>query len=71
MSEENQDDKSIYEMQLHDVITVEKENTRIRIIRVPGGWIYGLNERSVRNIIDTTSIFVPYDNEFHPLGRGR
>ena len=52
--------KSIYDLELHEEIEISNDTF---VMRVPGGWRY-LGAQS--------SIFVPYDNEFHPdeLKRG-
>lgn len=53
--------KSVYDLQLHEIITLGK---KIRIMRVPGGWIY---ERVIRKISDTdfevVTTFVPYNED--------
>ena len=56
--------KTIYELELHEVTVIHKN---IRVMRVPGGWIY---ERLTRKISDTeneaVAIFVPYNAEYAP-----
>jgi hypothetical protein len=67
--------KSIFELQLHETINLPKtpltENLAdfTKVTRVPGGWIYtefnqeiGQNETSIA----TSSVFVPYNDEFKP-----
>lgn len=49
-------DKSIYDLKLHDVTRIK---TSTEVIRVPNGWIY--------SIVESKSIvFVPYHTEFEP-----
>jgi len=56
--------KTIYELELHEVTII---NNRIRVLRVPGGWIY---ERLTKKISHTeneaVAIFVPYSAEYAP-----
>jgi hypothetical protein len=56
--------KSIYELKLHEITML---NQKIRVIRVPGGWIY---ERVTKKISDTDNeviaVFVPYSDEYAP-----
>lgn len=55
----------MYEMNLHDVLVL---TNKIRVIRVPGGWIY---ERVTKKISDTENeviaVFVPYSDEFNEI----
>lgn len=55
--------KTIYELGLHEITIVNK---KIKVMRVPGGWIY---ERVLRRISDNDNeviaIFVPYSEEFN------
>lgn len=56
----------IYKMQLHEEQVKPSHDLDIKIIRVPGGWIY------VNRIYDGTTgwtyvnnmVFVPFNNEF-------
>lgn len=54
--------KSIYELELHEITLI---NGKVRVMRVPGGWIY---ERVLRRISDTEfeviNTFVPYSDEY-------
>ena len=61
--------KSIYGMKLHEELLadpiIEKlasgsefECLPLRILRVPGGWIY------YNPYVNNTGIFIPFDNEF-------
>lgn len=58
----------LYKMNCHDELFPNTEEN-IRIIRVPGGWIYHIYEKQdtgenqMMNY-QTTSTFVPFDNEF-------
>jgi hypothetical protein len=52
------EEKSIYELELHEM-TVFKG---VEIMRVPGGWIYSLNNNTYPQ--STSKVFVPFDNEF-------
>ena len=54
--------KSIYNMKLHETITID---TFLDILRVPGGWIYfTYHENGSTGILDTTtSTFVPFNNK--------
>lgn len=44
-------ENTIYDLKLHDQMTVNNGINLITVLRVPGGWIYGVGERG---------IFVPY-----------
>jgi len=52
---------NLYEMKLHEELTIGW----IKILRVPGGWIY-VEYQQTHNTDDTkhTSVFVPFHNEF-------
>lgn len=54
---------AIHELSLHEVAVL---TPKIRVIRVPGGWIY---ERVLRRISDTDNeviaLYVPYSDEFN------
>ena len=57
LREKNKMDTPIYNLELHEAVSVIIDNTKqIDILRVPGGWIY--------NYKDGNDIFVPYNNEF-------
>ena len=49
----NSENLKIYEMQLHEVVLFNE----VRVLRVPGGWIYFHDENRF-------STFVPFNNEF-------
>lgn len=53
----------MHDMELHEIRAI---NNKIRVIRVPGGWIY---ERVIRRLSDTdnevVAVFVPYSEEFN------
>lgn len=63
------EDKAIYDLELHETLTVYTEETkgnnqdtqRFHITRVAGGWIYS-QVVGVNNSV--SQIFVPFDNEF-------
>lgn len=50
--------KSLYAMQLHEIITVDGHT---EVLRVPGGWIYEIYDGG-SNI--SQMVFVPFNNEF-------
>lgn len=53
--------KSLYEIELGEVIVIEDSSLFITAMRVPSGWIF----RSVdKSSYLGTSTFVPYDNSF-------
>ena len=59
------ENKTIYEMKLHESIEYKKLGfTTIYIIRVAGGWLYQ-TFRLDCNIMMST--FVPFDNEFQQI----
>lgn len=50
--------KSIYELKMHEATKVKNNLFSLRIIRVPGGWIYyRIGEPHL-------GVFVPMNNEF-------
>lgn len=56
--------KDIYELKLHESASIEVISSaefnspqRIRMIRVPGGWIYKIGPYD-------SPVFVPFNNEF-------
>jgi len=54
--------QEIYTMKLHDFLTMAK--AEIRILRVPGGWIYESFNRTDGGEYQSSTVFVPYNNEF-------
>ena len=52
-------DKDIYELKLHESISVNKD--RNIILRVPNGWIYSF---FIENTSTHQTCFVPYNEEF-------
>jgi len=56
-------DKNIYDMQLHETITVGY----LYITRVAGGWLYG----STNEDESAQTVFVPYHNEFQDGAMGK
>lgn len=66
-SQEHKFNKSIYDMRLHEELIAEEQTDLIngefkciplRIMRVPGGWIY------YHPYITNQGMFVPFNNEF-------
>lgn len=65
-------EKTIYQLELHESIFLEPTENgslteRTLVTRVPGGWMYNTYfqiNRTTGNINYTTSIFVPYNEEF-------
>lgn len=51
---------TIYEMKLHDEINIDKY---LRVLRVPGGWIYIQDTQMSEKGWSSTSSFVPYNND--------
>jgi len=52
---------TIYDMQLHDEIKIEKN---VYVLRVAGGWIYRYEASDGVDGWNIETQFVPYDNEF-------
>lgn len=56
--------KSIYDMELNEELLADPitdgsfECLPLRILRVPGGWLY------YNMYVSNTGVFVPFDNEF-------
>jgi len=48
----------IYNMKLHEILSLSYQS--IRVIRVPGGWIYESYSENGTGGYDLTSCFVPY-----------
>jgi len=56
--------ESFYEMQLHDVTTIDFD-LHVTARRVPGGWIYTQSEKNEKGYtIALTATFVPLNREF-------
>lgn len=65
--------KDIYALKLMESVTIENDlESYTTVQRVPGGWIFteyveshsdGSNDRST----NISSVFVPYNEEFHPM----
>lgn len=54
----------VYEMKLHEEITINKGNSGAEYCRrVAGGWLYSVLVYSDRGVA-VTSTFVPFSNEF-------
>lgn len=53
--------KSIYRLELHETIRIEKDGYYVRITRVPGGWLYKYDD-------DESATFVPMNSEFTDTG---
>lgn len=56
--------KSIYQLNLHEMVVVEDSNLFTTAFRVPGGWIYRSYDKSAQIM---GSVFVPFDNEFQTV----
>jgi hypothetical protein len=54
---------NIHGMELHEEVS---PNHQHRIVRVPGGWIYYSDNEQAGGHWQTTSTFVPFNNEFMP-----
>lgn len=58
----------MHDMKLHEVKVI---TPKIRVLRVPGGWIY---ERVIKKLSDTDTqvlnTFVPYSEEFNASSPG-
>lgn len=54
------EEKTIYDLKLHESIKVRG---RLWVSRVPGGWLY--------EYLGSTSVFVPYNDEFFPVEEKR
>jgi len=81
------DEKTIYDLQLNEVITIEQTTTGFTEVRkVPGGWIYTTvnyhkqNRISMSSPLDgyaQSSVFVPFKEQeqapthFAPISGGR
>jgi len=61
-------EKSIYDLALHEAIAIQEAGDSILMcMRVPGGWLYDMAVRNIR----TQIIFVPYNDEFKPANRSQ
>lgn len=49
--------KSVYELKLHESVTISNKNRIYTVTRVPGGWLYESNNGIA---------FVPYTDKFIP-----
>jgi hypothetical protein len=58
MSDKNE--KSIYELELHETILIHSDPTHLAVVRVPNGWIYSTYVAGD----NVSSVFVPYHREF-------
>lgn len=57
----------LYHMELHEQRTLDEQLATTVITRVPGGWIYTFyNQVDEPSQERTSSVFVPFDNEFQP-----
>ena len=56
-------DKTIYELDLHEILRIDKFNI---VMRVPNGWNYRTTAMSTSGYITTSATFVPYHKEFLP-----
>jgi hypothetical protein len=55
--------KDLYGMKLHEE---QKLWHDLSVIRVPGGWIYRTDNKTVEDDYRSSSVFVPFNNEFMP-----
>jgi len=55
------EEKTIYDLKLHDSMETKGGATRFTVTRVPGGWIY---ENYRLDAGQMTATFVRYHNEF-------
>lgn len=68
--------KDIYNLKLMESTTVENDQESHTVVkRVPGGWIFtehiqSFFESNDRNT-NISSVFVPYNDEFHPVHNKR
>lgn len=51
--------KSVYELKLNESLSYNEKDYSLRIIKVPGGWIYTINDYT-----GVGCAFVPLDKEF-------
>jgi hypothetical protein len=58
-----EDKIDLYNMELHAHEYINNGN--IKIVRVPGGWIY------ISYFDGVTSVFVPFNNEFMSVSNGQ
>ena len=56
--------KTIYNLELHEIMFLENKVRGISIIRVPGGWIYTFYAWDVEGKEIPNSLFVPFNSEF-------
>lgn len=64
MSEMTGQEGRLYLMKLHEKISLDNNNT---VLRVPGGWIYYNYidaPRENSQLLTSTAVFVPFNNEF-------
>lgn len=56
---------TIYDLKLHELtFFTNKDDDVIKILRVPGGWIYSF---LIKSESDTKMIFIPYIKESYPI----
>lgn len=60
MSNENTEGKTIYNLELHECLSVS-DDCIVGVMRVPGGWIYEVNFTSSSGVENTNHVFVPED----------
>jgi hypothetical protein len=63
---EIEQERNIYNMKLHQTLTVEDGNLFTTVLRVPGGWMYRSYDKSHQIC---TSAFVPYTDGWGPITR--
>ena len=54
----------LYNIDLHNTLEPNISDYDIRILRVPGGWIYNQFVENGTGGYNMNSTFVPYNNEF-------
>lgn len=65
--------KDIYKMRLAEFTRIDtSEDSFTTVLRVPGGWIFTEHMESNpvnkdNTIMNISSVFVPYSDEFHPM----
>lgn len=60
--------ENIYDLNLHEETTlINTSCLELTVTRVPGGWIYEHMYYSESGVLSSSSVFVPYNNEFKEL----
>jgi|6_EtaG_2_1085325.scaffolds.fasta_scaffold06171_5 hypothetical protein len=53
---EKKEEKTIYNMELHEMLKIEDDGKEIEVTKVPGGWIYVFEFPGYRQL---PAVFVP------------